>query len=62
MTIRTNVEASSDGLATHHSESLVVRSDVKAGKITTNHNETLVVRSSVKAGGREVNHNESFRR
>jgi hypothetical protein len=43
-------------------ETLVVRSDIKAGRITANHNETLVVRSSVKAGGREINHNESFRR
>jgi hypothetical protein len=41
MTIKTNVKAGDLGLATNHNETLTVRSDVKAGRVTGNHNETF---------------------
>ena len=59
MTIKTNVKAGGRDL--NHNESLVVRSNVKAGG-WSNHNETLAVRSDVKAGRIVTNHNETFHR
>jgi hypothetical protein len=42
-----------------HSQSLKIRSTVKAGAVNPNHNQSLAVRSLVKAGKITVNHNES---
>ena len=60
MNVRTNAKAG--GFPINHNETLVVRTDAKAGvQKWYNHNEPLVVRTDAKGGGRTTNHNETLR-
>jgi len=64
MRIRTALKAgvgTDSKIVLNHSETLAVRSALKAGGEKLNHNETLVVRTALKAAGASLNHNQPLK-
>ena len=57
MKIRTQLKA---GGWSNHNETMQVRSNLKAGRLSANHNERVRVRTGLKAGRVALNHNEAI--